>query len=310
MVKVGQPGRAAPATDDLTGRILSFMRDASTEITPAEENRLPELKSVLPAGTIIYVAHTPKTAFAQVIQAALAVQRAGFLAAPHIAVRRVADSRTLRSGLAQLRAGGVEEILLIAGDAPRPVGEFSGTLDVLASQVVEESGIARVGVAGHPEGHNAVDTESLWKALDAKQAYALRAGLRMHIVTQFGFNGGSFAAWQRELAERQIMLPVRVGIAGPASTATLLHFALQCGIGASTRALMGNMGAAARRSRLAMNPDEHLLALLAAPPPPQLIAPHFFAFGGALRTARWMRKVAAGAFDIDEKSVRFKIHDP
>ncbi len=310
MVKVVQPGRVAPATDDLTGRILSFMRGASTEITPAEENRLPELKSVLPAGTIIYVAHTPKTTFAQVIQAALAVQRAGFLAAPHIAVRRVADSRTLRSGLTQLRAGGVEEILLIAGDAPRPVGEFSGTLDVLESQVVEASGIARVGVAGHPEGHNAVDPESLWKALVAKQAYALRAGLRMHIVTQFGLNGGAIAAWQHELVERRILLPVRVGIAGPASAATLLHFAVQCGIGASTRALMGNIGAAARRLRPAMTPDQHLLALLAAPPSPQLLAPHFFAFGGALRTAHWMRKVAAGAFDIDEKAVRFKIHGP
>jgi hypothetical protein len=53
-----------------------------------------------------------------------------------------------------------------------------------------------------------------------------------------------------------------------------------------------------------------LLSLLAAPPSPQLIAPHFFAFGGALRTAHWMRKVAAGAFDIDEKAVRFKIHGP
>jgi|SRR5450432_172485 len=308
MVKVGQPGRVAPATDDLKGRIMSFMRGASTEITPSEENRLPELKSVLPAGTAIYVAHTPKSSFAQVIKAALAVRRAGFRAAPHIAVRRVADSRTLRAGLMELRAGGVEEILLIAGDAPRPVGEFSGTLDVLHSHVVQEAGISRVGVAGHPEGHSAVDTESLWKALDAKQAYALRAGLRMQIVTQFGLSAGAFAAWQRELAARQILLPVRVGIAGPASAATLLHFALQCGIGASTRALMGNIGTAARRLRLAMTPDQHLLALSAAPPSEQVVAPHFFAFGGALETARWMRKVAAGAFDIDEKAARLKIH--
>lgn len=308
MLKVGKPGPAAPATEDLKGRILSFMRGASTEITPSEENRLPELKSVLPAGTTIYVAHTPKTTFAQVIQAALAVRRAGLLAAPHIAVRRVADLRTLRSGLAQLRAGGVEQILLIAGDAPTPLGELSGTLDVLESHVLEESGITRIGVAGHPEGHNAVDTESLWNALIAKQAYALREGVRLHIVTQFGFEGGALAAWQRELAERQILLPVRVGIAGPASAATLLHFALQCGIGASTRVLMGNFAAAARKLNLVMTPDQHLLALSAAPPSEQIIAPHFFAFGGALQTARWMAKVAAGAFDIDEKAARFKLH--
>ena len=117
MVKVNQPGRATPATDDLKGRIVSFMRGASTEITPSEENRLPELKSVLPAGTAVYVAHTPNASFSQVIHAALAVRRAGFLATPHIAVRRVPNSQTLRAALAELRAGGVEHILLIAGDA-------------------------------------------------------------------------------------------------------------------------------------------------------------------------------------------------
>jgi methylenetetrahydrofolate reductase (NADPH) len=307
MVKVGQSGRAAPATDDLKGRILLFMRGASTEITPSEEYRLPELKAVLPAGTAIYVAHTPNATFTHVIQAALAVRSAGFLAAPHIAVRRVANARTLRAGLAELREGGVEQILLIAGDAPRPIGEFSGTLDVLESHILEESGITRVGVAGHPEGHNAVDSVLLWQALEAKQAYALRSGLRMHIVTQFGLNGGALQPWERELAQRRIVLPVRAGIAGPASAAKLLHFAVQCGIGASTRALMGNIGAAARSFGLATTPDQHLLTLLATPLSGQIVAPHFFAFGGALQTARWMRKVAAGAFDIDARAARFKM---
>ena len=127
MVNVSQSSLVAPLMDDLKGRIVSFMRGASTEITPSETNRLPELAAVLPPGAAVYVAHTPHASFAQVIQAALAVRRAGFVATPHIAVRRVPDSDTLRTALAELRAGGVEDILLIAGDAPRPVGEFSKT---------------------------------------------------------------------------------------------------------------------------------------------------------------------------------------
>lgn len=307
MVKVNQPGRAAPATDDLKGRIVSFMRGASTEITPSEENRLPELKSVLPAGTAVYVAHTPNASFSQVIHAALAVRRAGFLATPHIAVRRVPNSQTLRAALAELRAGGVEHILLIAGDAPRPIGEFSGTLDVLNSRILEESGIARIGIAGHPDGHNAVASALLWEALEAKQAFAARAGVSMHIVTQFGLNGGAFKIWERELVRRRIHLPVRVGIAGPAPIAKLVHFAIQCGIGASMRAVMRNLSGAARSSGLATTPDQHLLGLLAAPVSAQIVAPHFFAFGGALETARWMRKVAAGAFDVDAKAAQFRM---
>src|ERR1700719_2043120 len=307
MVNDGQAGHAAPTTDDLKGRISSFMRGASTEITPAEENRLPELKSVLPGGTGVYVAHTAHATFGQVIHAALAVQRAGFHATPHIAVRRVPDSQTLRAALKELRAGGVEDILLIAGDAPRPVGEFSGTLDVLESRILEESGSARFGIAGHREGHSAVASALLWEALEAKQAAAVRAGMSMYIVTQFGLNGSAFRLWARELVRRQIRLPVRVGIAGPAPIAKLVHFAIQCGIGASMRALMRNLSAAAPSADLATSPDQHLLGLLGSPLPPQIAAPHFFAFGGALETARWMGKVAAGAFDIDAAAAQFRM---
>ena len=130
----------------------------------------------------------------------------------------------------------------------------------------------------------------------------------MHIVTQFGLNGGAFKVWARELVRRRIHLPVRVGIAGPAPIAKLVHFAIQCGIGASMRTLMRNLGAAAQSAGLATSPDQHLLSLLSGPLPAQIAAPHFFAFGGALETARWMRKVAAGAFDIDAKAARFTTH--
>jgi methylenetetrahydrofolate reductase (NADPH) len=299
---------AAPTTDDLKGRIISFMRGASTEITPAEENRLPELKSLLPVASGVYVAHTPNASFEQVIHAALAVQRAGFDAIPHIAVRRVADAQTLRVALAALRRGGVEHILLIAGDAPRPVGEFSGTLDVLRSGILEKSGIRRIGIAGHPEGHNAVPTALLWEALQAKQAFATRSGMHLHIVTQFGFNGSAFRTWEHELAPRQIQLPVRIGIAGPAPIAKLMHFAAQCGIHTAVRGLVRRLGAAARAPRLATSPDQHLLGVLGAPPvSAQIVAPHFFAFGGALETARWMRIVSAGAFDIDLGAARLRL---
>jgi methylenetetrahydrofolate reductase (NADPH) len=309
MINVTQPGRAAPAMDDLKGRIVSFMRGASTEITPSEVSRLPELATVLPAETPVFVAHTPHASFAQVVHAALAVQRVGFLATPHIAVRRVSDAHALSAGLMELRAGGVRNILLIAGDAPRPIGEFSGTLDVLESRILQESGITRIGVAGHPEGHNAVADAVLWGALEAKQAFAARTALSMHIVTQFGLNGGAFRPWARELLRRRIHLPVRIGIAGPAPMAKLAHFAIQCGIGASMRVLMRNLSTAVRSAELATSPDQHLLGLFGAPVAAQVVAPHFFAFGGALETARWMQTIAAGDFDIDAKAARFILRE-
>jgi methylenetetrahydrofolate reductase (NADPH) len=309
MVKVIQSARAAPVAGGVKDRIVSFMRDASTEITPAEENRLPELAAILPPGTLVNVAHTPNASFADVIRAAIALRRVGLLATPHIAVRRVLNTAALRGALAELRAGGVEHIFLIAGDAARPIGEFAGTLDVLRSGLLEESGITRIGVAGHPGGHNAVSRETLWETLEAKQAMAARAALCMHIVTQFGVDGEAFRTWQRELVQRGIHLPVRVGIAGPASIARLVHFAIQCGIAQSARALLRDLNAAGRSSALAVTPDQHLLALAEAPLPAQTLGPHFFAFGGVLETARWMRKIAAGAFTIDEESGKLRLDE-
>jgi hypothetical protein len=52
-----------------------------------------------------------------------------------------------------------------------------------------------------------------------------------------------------------------------------------------------------------------LLAHLTTAASAQIVAPHFFAFGGALETARWMQKIAAGAFDIDAQAAHFRLHD-
>jgi hypothetical protein len=70
-----------------------------------------------------------------------------------------------------------------------------------------------------------------------------------------------------------------------------------------------NLSAAGRSSGLAVSPDQHLLAHLTTAASAQVIAPHFFAFGGALETARWMQKIAAGAFDIDAPAGHFRLHD-
>jgi methylenetetrahydrofolate reductase (NADPH) len=293
--------------EDLKARIVGSMRAASTEITPADEKRLPLITACLPAGTGVYVAHTPAASLNDVVRTALAVQRAGFPATPHIVARRIANALTLRHALAELRAGGVSRILLIAGDTARPTGEFTSTLDVLDSGALEAAGIARIGVAGHPEGHKAVGPMLLWQSLQAKQAFAQRTALQMHIVTQFSFNAGAVNNWLMQLPRHEIYLPVHVGIAGPAPLSRLIHFAMQCGIGASLRTVMRNLSATGSIADLAISPDQHLLGLM-TPPAVQIAAPHFFSFGGSLETAQWLQRIVAGRFDIDAKAGRFRLH--
>jgi|SRR5580658_3473901 methylenetetrahydrofolate reductase (NADPH) len=298
---------ATAPESELKARIAEFVGRASTEITPSHQALLPELGAVLQAGTAVYVDHPAKATLGQVVQASLAVQRNGFRATPHIVARRIPNAQTLRLALAELRAGNVEQILLVAGDVEQPAGEFTSTLDILESGILERSGIARIGIAGHPEGNKSVGPMLLWDALRIKQHFAERTGISMHIVTQFGLNAAALGLWERDVRQHGVHLPIHVGIAGPAPLSALIRFAIQCGIGASARTLMRNLSAVGSVADLATTPDQHLLALLAAPSPPQIVAPHFFAFGGSVETARWMRKIAAGEFHVDAGAARLRL---
>jgi methylenetetrahydrofolate reductase (NADPH) len=292
---------AARSAASVKARIVALMRDASTEIAVGDEPLLPLLVRALPAGSCVHIAHTPKATLDQVVQLSLQVQQCGLRASPHIVARRIASEQSLRAALGALRRGGVEQILLVAGDRQQPLGEFSSTLQILDSGATVEAGIGSIGVAGHPEGHQAIDAASLWQALAHKQAFGERTGTAIHIVSQFTFNPGAIHAWQRELASHGIRLPVRVGIAGPTPLVKLLQFALRCGVGTSLRTAAHTLGNVGHMAHLATTPEQHLLALAQAledSGSTQLVAPHFFAFGGVQKTAHWMRALAGGQFDV------------
>ena len=305
--QVGSP----PSGEELKRRIVQFARGASTEISTHDEQILPELARELHPGTTVYVAHTPKASLEQVVRVALKVQELGLRASPHIVARRLTSRDSLRAALRAMRTGGIEQVLLVAGDVPEPLGGFSSTLEVLDSGCLEEAGMLRAGVCGHPEGNRAISAQALWDALDRKQAHARRSALQIHIVTQFSFDPEAICAWDRTLGERGIDLPVHVGIAGPTPLPKLIKFAMQCGVGASLRTVMKNMGSMSKMSRLATSPDEMLVGLVrghAANSASRLRQPHFFAFGGTLATAQWLRKVLEGQFELPADGGKFQMN--
>lgn len=308
-------GHTEAVADDALGELkralIAFARRASTEISPHDEKLLDELARQLPAGTPIYVAHTPKSSVEDVARVAIRVQSLGFTASPHLVARRLPSERTLRDLLARLHAHGIEQALLVAGDLDQPLGPFTSTLEVIATGILENSGLKRIGVAGHPEGHPVVAQAELLSALREKQEFAARSGIAVHIVSQFGFNPEGICAWDRMLTREGISLPVHVGMAGPTSPAKLLKFAVQCGIGTSMSSLMKNPGALASLTGFAAGPDEMLLGLVrgcASHAGSRLVQPHVYSFGGALATAAWLRSVREGAFELAPNGGKFALH--
>ena len=146
-------------------RIAAFAARASLEITAADGALPATLVGRLPAGTVLYVAHTPNTKVADVAEVACAAERAGFRGCPHLVARRIASRGELAAALAQLKAGGVSRALLVAGDLTPPAGEYASTLDVFESGALDGAGFDSVGVAGHPVANPYRPSDVAWDAL-------------------------------------------------------------------------------------------------------------------------------------------------
>jgi methylenetetrahydrofolate reductase (NADPH) len=236
------------------------------------------------------------------------LRRAGFGPVPHVTARAMVGFTQLNDFLARLAGeAGVEETLVIGGDLARPAGPFHSAFDILATGLFERHGIGRVGIAGYPEGHPKFGRRTLADALAAKLGLARQNGLRPQIVTQFGFEAEpilGFLGWCRE---QGIDAPVRIGLAGPASIATLAKFAVRCGVGRSLSALTSRHAAVARLLT-ETGPEQVIGELVAAEAAGIAITGlHFFTFGGVRRTAAWIDQVAGGGFDEARSGAGFRL---
>ena len=288
--------------------IADFARRASLEITSADGALPATLVGRLPAGTSLYVAHTPNAKLADVAEVACVAERAGFHGCPHLVARRIASRTELDAALARLRDGGVSRALLVAGDLTPPAGEYASTLDILESGALDRAGLDSIGVAGHPEGNPNIPPDVAWDALARKQAWGARTGVAVHVATQFGFDAAALAAFDAGLSARGLPLPVHAGVAGPASLKSLAKFAVMCGIGASLAAILSNPLALGSLKSLVKTIDEVFPAVVAQAQaaPARFVQPHFFAFGGVMKTVEWLEAVRAGRFDLADGTIAIR----
>jgi len=295
-----------PMGDDAVGAVLRELTARfSVEITPREAPSLPPLRDVLPAGTAVYLTFLPNTPWEQTVAVARSVREAGMRPVPHLAARAVPDRAALRRMLADLTRVGVSDLLVLAGSLSTPVGEFHEAAQILDSGLLEEAGIVRVGIVGHPEGHPDVADDELYRALVAKCRIARARGLDLHLVTQFAFAPEPIVAWERGIRAMGVDVPVHVGLPGLTSPTRLLRFGLRCGVGASLKVLRQQAGG---MFKLAASPVHHpdatlvgLAAAVAADPDSLLRAVHFFPFGALASTAAWACDIRDGRFVVDDR---------
>lgn len=292
--RVGSVAGPAPMLDRQRERTAELLGGISIELSSREHGSEQLCGGFLAPGTPIYVNFAPNDSYHAVVEAAARLKRVGFSPVPHVAARYLTGPTQLDDFLARAVGAGVDRVLVVAGDLDRPAGPFHSSLELIETGLLGKYGIRTVGIAGYPEGHPKIATATLDAALAAKLRRLQSDGIASYIVTQFCFDAAAIIGWLARMRAAGVAAPVRVGLAGPASIATLAKFAMRCGIGNSLLALVGGQTSIARLL-VESGPDKVIRALTAAEPADVDIAGlHLFTFGGLVRTGKWLRAFGAG----------------
>jgi methylenetetrahydrofolate reductase (NADPH) len=286
---------AVTAPDPASSRDLAALLSRASVEVSSRGHQLHQLQDNFAVGTDVTITFLPGDDYRHTIGTACALRRAGYNPVPHIAAREMPSRQALDDFLTRARGeADVRRALLIAGDVARARGPFKSSLDVCASGLIEARGIASLSVAGHPEGHPYLQAADAFKVLDRWREWGRQTNIHVDVMTQFCFESAPILAWTGQLAARGAPLPVIVGLAGPASPATLTKFALRCGVGNSIRSLRSQIG---RFGRLLTDtgPDDVMHGLQAAPQAAtaSIAGFHLFPFGGLRKAGDWLRGYSA-----------------
>jgi methylenetetrahydrofolate reductase (NADPH) len=210
---------------------------------------------------------------------------AGYAVVPHLSARLVRDRVHLEETVTRLRAAGVRELFVPAGDAPEP-GEFAGAAELLIAMGPLRAEFDEIGITGYPESHHLISDEETIQAMFAK------APMATCIISQICFDADVIAAWIAEVRRRGTALPIWIGLPGSVEYAKLVRISMKIGLGESARFLRHHGNWMARLMTRQFRPDPLLRALgpTVTDPATNVAGFHLYTFNEVARTERWRRR--------------------
>ena len=274
--------------------LRGLLQGYSTEVIGRDRKSIEAAPDLLPPGAEVFIAAVPGESIDRVIAAAAQLREAGLVPAPHIAARNFASLRDVDRVFGRLQdEAGVDRVLALGGDRDRPEGELHCSQQLVESGLFQKHGIRNLFIACYPEGHPRISDEVLEAERAAKLRIAGEEGLDVTLISQFCFDAAPIIRLARRLRAQGIKAPYRVGVAGPAERATLIKYALMCGVGASLRALKQRHDLA--RSVLTGETPEALLTEVGVAqietPALNISGAHFFTFGALAKSAEWAERM-------------------
>ena len=301
----------APIEDIVRQQIFALMKDFTVETTPFSATKIKNFSEVLRPGTTVFVTFLSGADFADTIAVSKRLRKEGMRPVPHIAARSVPSTAFLDEKLDELVSEiGVDEILIVAGAIDRPVGEFSYSMQIMETGLIDKYNIKRVGVAGHPEGSPDISDDEIRQALISKNIFAERSDADLYVVTQLCFDAAPIIAWDKAIQAEGNKLPIHVGVPGIASLKALLSYAKACGVGQSMNFLK-RQGRNFAKLMSMSTPDKQIFDLVrykSQDPECGITGIHMYPLGGLEKTAKWTYALLNQQFDINRKRDGFTVN--
>ena len=255
----------------------------------------------LPDGADVSLTCSPTKGIPATQQVTEQLVGAGFDVVPHLAARMVASPDDAVELAAWTRRLGLDEVYVIAGDAPEAHGPYEGTLAFLHDYLAAGPGVERVGVAGYPDGHAFIDASVIDEQLVAKQQLLDDHGIGGWISTQMCFDAATIRAWIERERERGVVLPIRLGIPGVVDRTRLMTMGARLGVGASLRFLSKNRSTVMQlMAPGGYDPTELVAAFADDADALGIEALHAFTFNSVADTRAWQEAIIDRAALGDE----------
>jgi methylenetetrahydrofolate reductase (NADPH) len=303
---------ALEVIEDQRQTISDFMASFSLETTPNSAAKVPDFREHMRRGCTVYITFLPGSDFADTVAVARRLRAEGFNPVPHFAARSIPNKEFFDANLKRLKEeADISQVLLIGGAVPNPVGEFSDSMQLLATGLLDKYNIKRIGVAGHPEGSPDIPDEAIKQALKWKNDFANRSDAEIYLVTQFCFEDEPIIKWDKHIQAEGNRLPIYIGIPGLATVKTLLAHAKACGIGPSMRFITRQAMNVAKL--LTVSAPDKLVTALASyksnDPKCGIEGVHVYPLGGLKKSAAWAYAVADGRFSMNIDSKGFVVEE-
>lgn len=283
---------ASPPEPHATPAMADLVANLHYEIIPMTS--IEQAIDDLPSGALVSVTCSPAKGISATQEYTARLAADGFAAIPHFAARMVESREQAVELAAWTRDLDLDEVYVIAGDAPEPAGPYEGAAAFMRDFLDADPGVRRLGFAGYPDGHPLIPAEVVDEQLRLKQALIGEYGIGGWISTQMCFDEEQVRTWIERERGRGITVPIRLGVPGVVDRARLMKMGTRLGIGTSMRYLSKNRSTVMHlMAPGGFDPTDMVVAFADDAPALGIEALHSFTFNAVADTRRWQEAITA-----------------